>query len=185
MSFLEYFYDKRAARQHKICSSDSKQELTSDTLKTPLNSKLLFSGVLAGVVIVAYVRNRCFPEDKLYEYTLDEPPQPHSNGGPNYERDNLLPHSDSGGFVSFKPEVKAVNNHPQNHQNHSKTEAAEVPYHIKRQSMVKSQEALASMPEMPDIPDGLPNPDDVMNGNAHGYATAGRSKMALPLETTM
>ena len=138
---------------------------------------------MAGVVIVAYVRNRCFPEDKLYEYTLDEPPAPHSNGGPTYERENLLPHSDSGGFVSFKPEVKAVNNHS-NHQNHSRAET-EVPYHIKRQSMVKSQEALASMPEMPDIPDGLPNPDDVMNGNAHGYAAPGRSKMALPLETTM
>ena len=145
----------------------------------------LFSGVLAGVVIVAYVRNKCFPEDKLYEYTLDEPPAPHQNGGTTMlERENLLPHSDSGGFVSYKPEVKAVNHH------HRAPE--DVPYHIKRQSMVKSQEALQTMPEIPSLPEGLPDPDDVMNGNlvyaasaASSTMSSGRNSKQLPLETTM
>ena len=126
------------------------------------------------MVIVAYVRNKCFPEDKLYEYTLDEPQTTHMNGGNTtlLERENLLPHSDSGGFVSYKPEVKAL----------SRSEQPEVPYHIKRQSMVKSQEALQAMPEIPNLPENLPDPDDIMNGNA-GYMSTGRSK--LPLETTM
>ena len=151
---------------------------------------VLFSGVLAGVVIVAYVRNKCFPEDKLYEYTLDEPPAPHQNGGTTMlERENLLPHSDSGGFVSYKPEVKAVNHH---HHRGGASGTEEVPYHIKRQSMVKSQEALQTMPEIPSLPEGLPDPDDVMNGNlvyaasaASSTMSSGRNSKQLPLETTM
>ena len=151
---------------------------------------VLFSGVLAGVVIVAYVRNKCFPEDKLYEYTLDEPPAPHQNGGTTmFERENLLPHSDSGGFVSYKPEVKAVNHH---HHRGGASGTEEVPYHIKRQSMVKSQEALQTMPEIPSLPEGLPDPDDVMNGNlvyaasaASSTMSSGRNSKQLPLETTM
>ena len=131
---------------------------------------------MAGVVIVAYVRNKCFPEDKLYEYTLDDPPAPHVNGGTTMiERENLLPHSVSGGFVSYKPEVKAVNSRG--------GVSNEVPYHIKRQSMVKSQEALQNMPEIPSLPDGLPDPDDVMNGNLAYASSTYNSK--LPLETTM
>jgi len=151
---------------------------------------ICIAGVLAGVVIVAYVRNKCFPEDKLYEYTLDEPPAPHQNGGTTMlERENLLPHSDSGGFVSYKPEVKAVNHH---HHRGGASGTEEVPYHIKRQSMVKSQEALQTMPEIPSLPEGLPDPDDVMNGNlvyaasaASSTMSSGRNSKQLPLETTM
>ena len=51
------------------------------------------------------------------------------------------------------------------------------PYHIKRQSMIKSQECIR---DMPDLPPDLHDPD-VINGNAYGHIIMSK----VPLETTM
>ena len=133
-------------------------------------------------MILAYVKNRCSAEDKYYEYNLDEPRNTQLFGGeprntqlhPSMdERDCLVvQRSDSGGFKSHKPEtIVALNNSQHNLMEN------DTPYNIKRQSMIKSQECIA---DMPDLPSELPDPSDVVNGNAHfsGYHT-------LPLETTM
>ena len=33
---------------------------------------ICIAGILIGVVVLAYVKNKCSAEDKLYEYTLDD-----------------------------------------------------------------------------------------------------------------
>ena len=137
----------------------------------------ILAGILIGVVVLAYVKNKCSAEDKLYEYTLeDSRHHPHAlnnggiiSGGGLDEHDTLVPRSDSGGFNSHKPDsIAALNNPPpQDFQD---------PYHIKRQSMIKSQECIR---DLPDLPSELPDPCDVANGNAFHYYDK------MPLETTM
>ena len=132
---------------------------------------ICIGGILIGVVILAFVRNRCNAEDKLYEYTLDDYPNNQANGGvphpDSIEHASLIvPRSDSGGFKSHKPDSIAALNPPSDYQDQE-------PYHYKRQSMIKSQECIR---DMPDLPSELPDPSDVANGNAYRYGT---------LETTM
>ena len=95
------------------------------------------------------------------------------------ERDNLiLARSDSGGFRSHKPEsVVAVQNNCQLlDQPELQSSPNNIDYHFKRQSMIKSQEFIK---EMPDLPNDLQDPD-VINGNA-AYSTFSK----VPLETMM
>ena len=33
---------------------------------------ICIAGILIGVIVLAYVKNKCSAEDKLYEYTLDD-----------------------------------------------------------------------------------------------------------------
>ena len=94
------------------------------------------------------------------------------------ERDNLiLARSDSGGFRSHKPEsVVAVQNNCQLLDQPELQSSPNIDYHFKRQSMIKSQEFIK---EMPDLPNDLQDPD-VINGNA-AYSTFSK----VPLETMM
>lgn len=128
---------------------------------------ICIAGILIGVIVLAYVKNRCSAEDKYYEYTLDDHHH-HHNGSASSVPLNLeerqVSRSDSGGFTKNKPEIVALN--PPN-------EYTDEPYLIKRQSMIKSQECIQ---DMPDLPSELPDPCDVANGNAYRYGT---------LETTM
>lgn len=95
------------------------------------------------------------------------------------ERENLiLARSDSGGFRSHKPEsVVAVQNNCHQLQPELQSSSPNIDYHFKRQSMIKSQEFIK---EMPDLPNDLQDPD-VINGNA-AYSTFSSK---VPLETMM
>ena len=149
-----------------------------------------------GVVVITWLKNKCFPEEKYYEYTLEHETNTNnsspndskrnmSNGGnstmtvtmnhmDHQERENLiLARSDSGGFRSHKPEsVVAVQS-----QQVLESASPNIDYHFKRQSMIKSQEFIK---EMPDLPNDLQDPD-VINGNA-AYSTFSSK---VPLETMM
>eukprot|EP00095_Tigriopus_kingsejongensis_P005722 maker-scaffold616_size123561-snap-gene-0.19 protein:Tk05722 transcript:maker-scaffold616_size123561-snap-gene-0.19-mRNA-1 annotation:"aig1 family" len=66
-------------------------------------------GILIGIIAVAWFRNQCSPEDKYYNYSIDETPLPNSihhnsakNGDLQRQDSSLLSHSDSGGFNSHK-----------------------------------------------------------------------------------
>ena len=165
------------------------------------------SGILVGVVVITWLKNKCFPEEKYYEYTLEHETTTNNsspndskrmnNGGNStmmvtvnpdirtgfYNRDNnhidqerenlILARSDSGGFRSHKPEsVVAVQS-----QQVLESASPNIDYHFKRQSMIKSQEFIK---EMPDLPNDLQDPD-VINGNA-AYSTFSSK---VPLETMM
>ena len=121
---------------------------------------------------------RCSAEDKLYEYTLEDNNHHMSNGrlsnADHQEHDSLMPRSDSGGFRSHKPDsIVAL----------KQDNFDDEPYHIKRQSMIKSQDCIR---DLPDLPQDLHDPD-VINGNStygnvqYGVNTIGK----VPLETTM
>lgn len=121
-------------------------------------------GILIGVVVVAWVRNQCLAEDKLYEYSLDDHPPPiHQSESQNGYLANsaaegqsllLFPRSDSGGFSQpTPPPVVAVVSGTQ-------SEAT-----LRRHSMIKSQDEL--------LTDDL----DAINGNP--------PKLYGPLETQM
>ena len=96
---------------------------------------------------------------------------------------NLIHRSDSGGFKSHKLDSIAalnpaasgvVNSAPAPHDFQD-----EPIYYNKRQSMIKSQECIQ---DMPDLPSELPDPNglDAANGNnIYGYHST------MPLETTM
>merc|ERR1739844_556932 len=79
---------------------------------------ICIAGILIGVIVLAYVKNKCSAEDKLYEYTLDDTHQHHhqypiNNGtvlSSSDERENLVHRSDSGGFKSHKPDSIAALN---------------------------------------------------------------------------
>ena len=142
---------------------------------------ICIAGILIGVVVLAYVKSKCSAEDKYYEYNLEEHPL---NGGlrSHDEHDSLVHRSDSGGFKSHKPEtITALNNSQMalttNPQDTVPYEFQDEPYHIKRQSMIKSQECIA---DMPDLPSELPDPSDVVNGNTYGLYSN-----TMPLETQM
>lgn len=164
---------------------------------------ICIAGILIGVIVLAYVKNKCSAEDKLYEYTLDDTHQHHqynqSNGTVLQSSDerenlvhrtnsgNLIHRSDSGGFKSHKLDSVAalnpaasgaVNSAPAPHDFQD-----EPIYYNKRQSMIKSQECIQ---DMPDLPSELPDPNgsfsrlDAANGNnIYGYHST------MPLETTM
>ena len=169
---------------------------------------------MVGVVVITWLKNKCFPEEKYYEYTLEHETTTNNsspndskrmnNGGNStmmvtvnpdirtgynpdnirtgysgdnnhmdQERENLiLARSDSGGFRSHKPEsVVAVQS-----QQVLESASPNIDYHFKRQSMIKSQEFIK---EMPDLPNDLQDPD-VINGNA-AYSSFSK----VPLETMM
>ena len=127
---------------------------------------ILILGVLLGFIMVAgFKNNKCNGKDKLYEYRVNEPPRDQS-----FEADEsnaasaFMPRSDSGGFRSHKPESVAALNPDHDFRGN------------KRQSMIKSQECIK---EMPDLPSDLPPLQDQFMSNGAFYG----SKM--PLETTM
>ena len=100
---------------------------------------------------------------------------------------NLIHRSDSGGFKSHKLDSVAalnpaasgaVNSAPAPHDFQD-----EPIYYNKRQSMIKSQECIQ---DMPDLPSELPDPngsfsrlDAANSNNIYGYHSS------MPLETTM
>ena len=104
---------------------------------------------------------------------------------------NIIHRSDSGGFKSHKPDSVAALNpaagmNPGSNSGASGSAPAPAPhdfqdepiYYNKRQSMIKSQECIQ---DMPDLPSGLPDPGlDAANGNTiYGYHSS------FPLETNM
>merc|ERR1719429_313876 len=119
---------------------------------------ICIAGVLLGVVVITWLKNKCFPEDKYYEYTLDDPNSSMTNSSSrrmngslmnNTSSDevaNLMPRSDSGGFRSHKPDsVVAV----QNQSDQVPHSQLQTDYIHKRQSMIHSQECIRDMPDIP------------------------------------
>ena len=51
---------------------------------------ICIAGILIGVVVLAYVKNKCSAEDKLYEYTLDDTHQVSTKNHFHYQK-QLLP----------------------------------------------------------------------------------------------
>jgi len=190
-----------STRQRAKAGSLQNQYCMQNDCYTPTEFALFgigicIAGILIGVIVLAYVKNKCSAEDKLYEYTLDDTHQHHHHQYPinngtvlssSDEHENLVHRSDSGGFKSHKPDTIAALN-PGASSGIPAGSAAGAPaprdfqdepiYYNKRQSMIKSQECIQ---DMPDLPSELPDPGlDVVNGNTiYGYHST------LPLETTM
>jgi len=190
-----------STRQRAKAGSLQNQYCMQNDCYTPTEFALFgigicIAGILIGVVVLAYVGNKCSAEDKLYEYTLDDTHQLHHqypNGTVLSSSDehenlvhrsnsgNLVHRSDSGGFKSHKPDSIAALN-PAGSAVAAPAATLDFQdepiYYNKRQSMIKSQECIQ---DMPDLPSELPDPGlDAANGNTiYGYHSN------LPLETTM
>lgn len=107
-------------------SSTQNQYCVTNSCYTPTEFALYgicicIASVFIAIFLVGYVKNKCMPESKLYEYNIDE--ETPTNSPSNKEdlnRDTstmsnapLLPRTDSGGFNSHRPDsVVAVNRRP-------------------------------------------------------------------------
>ena len=86
---------KPSTRQRAKAGSLQNQYCMQNDCYTPTEFALFgigicIAGILIGVVVLAYVKNKCSAEDKLYEYTLDDTHQVSTKKHIYYQKQLLL-----------------------------------------------------------------------------------------------